>query len=329
MRLGMALAPAALLAVCSIAGCPSGPCAPAQKGALNGRCVELSCPKASHIDDARRACVCADGSTEVAGACVPYRVADAFCGRAATSQPGGGCVRKKCGAGEALDLDHGLCLPEAAGRASLSRGASGREQDEDNRRASCLFGALVSHGLANQLSCAIGPLACGRGEHFVKTIVDAGSAMSGTCEATPACGAGELFDEAGSSCTRVVHTSQGTFVVDVGAWARLVVGTDGGEGTAAFCAPVRATGAAGHFQLELSFQNNDVTQASGKLTPLPGTLPNAADGAERSLEQLIEVLRFYGGSASAAAVSLDVSCSPPMPASPTLETPKLDLDSGR
>jgi hypothetical protein len=261
------------------------------------------------------------------GACVPYKLADAFCGHAATPLPGGGCARKKCELGEALDMDHGLCVPEATTRATLAPRSIG-DQEEDMRYARCLFGALVSHGTSTVLSCALGPLSCGRGEHFVhEAQSDAGpSPSSGTCEHAPACGAGEIFDELTSTCARVVHASQGTVIVDVGGWARLAIGNDGAEGTNAFCTPVRASAAQGRFQIELAFPNNDVTQASGRLTPRPGTLPNASDAAERSLEQLVEALRYYGGTASAASVSLEVSCSPPMAASPSLDV--RDADAG-
>jgi hypothetical protein len=324
MRLVMAM----LLPLVCITGCPEGPCAPAQKGAIGARCAEIVCPTAAHIDE-HRSCVCADGSTVIAGACVPYKLADTFCGHAATPQPGGGCAPKKCGAGQALDLDHGLCLPEAAARATLL--SQGSRNDDDTRRPSCLYGALVSHGATNQLSCAMGPLSCGRGQHFVHDHVDAGAGqtLSGTCNAPPPCGAGELFDDVSSSCVRVVRASPESFIVDVGAWARLALGADGAEGQNGFCAPVRATGSEGRFQIELTFPNNDVTQAAARLTQRPGTLPNASDAAERSLEQLIETLHYYGGTASAASVSLEISCIPPMAASPTLEIPKSDLDGGR
>jgi len=320
---------AMLLPLVCITGCPSGPCATPQKGAIGGRCVEIVCPTAAHLDDHSPAsCVCAEGSTVIAGACVPYKLADAFCGHAATAQPGGGCARKKCEPGQALDLDHGLCLPEAAGRATMVS-ASNRIDEEETRRPSCLYGTLVSHGPTNQLSCAMGPMSCGRGQHFVRAGVDAGLALSGTCESPPPCGAGELFDDVASACVRVVREGQSSFIVDVGAWARLALGVDGAEGQNGFCAPVRATGAQGRFQIELTFPNNDVTQASARLNQRPGTLPNTSDAAERSLEQLVEALHYFGGTATAASVSLEVACTPPMAASPTLEVPKPDFDAGR
>jgi hypothetical protein len=311
-----------LLPLLCILGCPSVPCAPADKG---GHCTTIVCPTGAHVE--KQSCVCVEGSTLVAGACVPFALADTFCGRAATPQPGGGCARKKCAAGEALELDHGLCIPESVVRSSMSHGVL---DAEDTRRPTCLFGVLVSHGPGTQLGCAMGPSSCPRGEHFVKAIVDAGSpGLAGVCEPTPACGAGEVFDATFSKCARVVRESSGATVVDVGAWARLALGVDGAEGTDAFCAPVRATQARGRFQLELAFPDNDVTRASARLTPLPGTPLPASDAAEQSLQLLIQALRYYGGASSAASVSLEVGCNPGMAATPMLEVLKTVGDAGR
>ena len=48
-------------------------------------------------------------------------------------------------------------------------------------------------------------------------------------------------------------------------------------------------------------------------------MPQAGDAAQLSLEQLMETLRFLGGTASAASVSLEVVCTPSITGTPTLE----------
>lgn len=199
----------------------------------------------------------------------------------------------------------------------LSHGTTRRDSDENaqKRRGTCLYGELASR--SGELSCAMGPLSCARGERFVKASSDAGpkSELAGKCDALPPCDVGELYDETVSRCMRVVRNG----VVDVGTWARLAIGTDGAEGTNAFCAPVRLTGARARFQVQLTVRDNDVTQAAAQLTARPGTQPVASDAAERSIEQLTEILHDYGGSSLAASVSLDVSCTPANPATPTLD----------
>jgi hypothetical protein len=44
-----------------------------------------------------------------------------------------------------------------------------------------------------------------------------------------------------------------------------------------------------------------------------------ADIAHHSLDALVEMLHFYGGSALAAAVTLEVECTPGPTTTPTLE----------
>jgi hypothetical protein len=297
-----------------LVGCPSTPCVPADNG---GRCIELVCPKTSHADDRTKTCVCDDGSSLLVGACVPYALADGFCGHAAKPFAGG-CNRTKCKVGEALDLASGLCLPASRGRALLGH----RDDQEDERRPTCLFGSLVHR---NGLACAVGPLSCARGERYVKAHADAGAPdLAGTCDATPACGAGEVFDDATSRCVRVMRQN----TVDVGTWSRVALGTDGAEGSNAFCAPIRAVLAHSRFQLQLTFPDNDITQVTAQVTPVPPSA-SASDAAERSVQQLIEALRFLGGTATAASVSLELVCTASEPVSPSLESPKTEADAGR
>ena len=275
----------------------------------------VGCPRAP----TSAADACGDGLALALGACVPYRLADSLCGKA--SKPAAGtCARTACPPGEALDLDHGLCLPESMVLATLLHG---HPLDEgDTRRATCHEGVLTSR--AGRLRCMSGPRSCERGEHFVKRAD--GGPEAGTCEPVPACGVGEMFDEAVSKCARLART--GAF--DVGTWARLALGSDGAEGTNAFCAPVRAAIAAtptstglppARFQIRVTVPDNDVTRATARVTARPGTATAAEDAAERSLDELVQVLHFQGGTSVAASVSLDVICTPGGGPEPTLEPP--------
>ena len=237
------------------------------------------------------------------GVCVSDEAADAFCGHAATPVSGGGCARHTCKPGEALELDSGVCLP-----ASVTHGLLTHDP-EDTRIAFCEGGVVERSSPTSDLTCASGASACRRGEHFVDAKGKKG------CEALPPCGLGELFDEGVSRCVRVKKR-----VVDVGTWARLVLGPDGGEGTSAFCAPIRAASPqTSRFRLSLTFGNNDVTQLGAHLEALPPTTAAASDAAEKSLNGLTELLRFMGGETSAASVSLELVCTVPQVFPPILK----------
>jgi hypothetical protein len=263
---------------------------------------------------------CGEGAVVLEGACVSYRVADAFCGK--TAKPSGGaCARIACGPGEALDVEHGFCLPESTVFLAVNHGPAGF--DETKRRATCAHGWLASHG--SVYTCAFGRLSCGRGERWEKGAADAGPPeWAGKCVSQPACGVGEIFDEATEKCSKVLRNG----VVDVGSWARLAIGPDTAEGTNAFCAAVRQTGAKSRFQIEITVPDNDVTRASAKLSPRGPVPANTMDAAEHALEELVETLHFQGKAALAASVSLEVGCSPPPTAPPTLESVET-RDGGR
>jgi len=264
---------------------------------------------------------CGEGAVVVEGACVSYRVADTFCGK--TAKPGAGaCARITCGPGEALDVEHGFCLPESTVFLAVNHGPAGF--DATQRRATCAHGWLASRG--SSYSCAFGKFSCGRGERWAKdTAADAGPAeWAGKCVSQPTCGIGELYDEATEKCSKVVRDG----VVDTGSWARLAIGPDTAEGTNAFCAPIRQTGAKSRFQIEITVPDNDVTRASARLSPRGPVPANTTDAAEHALEALVETLHFQGKTALSASVSLEVGCTPPPTAPPTLENVET-RDGGR
>jgi hypothetical protein len=104
----------------------------------------------------------------------------------------------------------------------------------------------------------------------------------------------------------------------------VVLGADGGAGSAELCRPLQAhpvtLGVAPHESLELrvrtvlSTPDQDVTRVHGSVTvavqgaataPLP---PEASRLAERALAGLLEPLRSLGGQATASTVEVEVRC---------------------
>jgi hypothetical protein len=325
------------------AGCVGGTRCAARAGSP-GRCVDVACPKGS--TPTRGACACDEGSTVVMGACIGYDFADEFCGADARIQPGGACAPKVCEAGSALDLQSGLCLPDRTTLAAMGNGMMGDgpgsasaehfEPDETlaDQRARCMVGQLVVRSLHPPF-CLLGERGCGRGQTYERQ-ADAGMTTSvggmgsgsvvvaGQCVAATSCDAGELFDEVSGQCVRVIRAGGGAgaadYVVDVGAWARLALGIDGGEGTRALCAPVRAAQDGGNpvaLAVRLVFPGNDATQVGGRIAAQAPTV--VLDAAEQSLGQVLETLRHLGGMTTAGSVSLNVTCTPPPTTYPTTE----------
>jgi len=209
-----------------------------------------------------------------------------------------------CGASDAVDVDAG-CVPLAGllhgGPRSCGEGASLAIEE---RRAMCIPADA----------------ACPRGTH----------AEGVTCAHGPACPPGTLAD-AGSCRPIVLRGEGGSRLVDLGAWAALVLGADGGPGSADLCRPLQARPLswelgpgdrlALHLRIALSAPANDVSRVSaevrvtspGAVHPLP---PAGAALAEQAVGSLIEPLRGLGGEATAARVDVEVRCevgAPPVP----------------
>jgi hypothetical protein len=145
----------------------------------------------------------------------------------------------------------------------------------------------------------------------------------GTSEMELACGRGTAFDAQLGRCVRIVSsTSEGT-LVDVAAWARAVLGADGGPGSERFCDRLAidpsafgvdvAAETTARIDIELDFPDNDITQLharfsvaeDGRGARIPST---ATTFAEIALRPFVEMLRALGGTASAASVSSVVRC---------------------
>jgi hypothetical protein len=131
-------------------------------------------------------------------------------------------------------------------------------------------------------------------------------------------------------------------VIDVGTWARLELGPDGGEGAADLCAPLaqRPWGFASdngipmpalRIDIQLIFDDNDVTRVHARITAVDASsnraLPARASAiVERTIQPLFDALRAAGGSSSAAGVTLSVRCA--IPANGEARSLALDTDGG-
>jgi len=134
---------------------------------------------------------------------------------------------------------------------------------------------------------------------------------------------GEVLDESTERCVRVLTPFEGSHVVDVGTWARLALGADGGPGTNALCAALRddarafvsvnGSSASVAIGVELRFPGNDVTEVQATLTVTEARTGATFAGppstlVERAVNDEVEALRSIGGVARAAAVSAKVRC---------------------
>jgi hypothetical protein len=306
------------------AGCARPP-------ACDGLTCAAACPRDSVLDSSGR-CACADGDVPLLGACVPPPVGEAFCGRAATlaaSAPNseGGCAYRACAAGQSLDVVTGACLP----RASLPTAAA------------CAAPA-VAIVEAGRLGCASAVAACPRGT--TPSAASAGAGWAGRspmCDRPLACPPGSLAD--GAACRPVVTAGgRGGSRVDVGAWAALALGIDGGPGSAALCQPLaQRPGAFGSLPLAseraadggaadggvvlaaaadrrvrvaiaIRLPDQDVSRLHAEVLPRDASGRPLSAVAEAivsgSVGTLLEALRGLGGEASAASVELEVTCAP-------------------
>jgi hypothetical protein len=332
---GASMAMAAVVASIAIA---AAACirAPACEPAWDGASCAAACPREAAVDATGR-CACADGDVLALGACVPPPIAAAFCGAAASASPAGcGCAFLSCssrGGGEVLDAITGACVP----RASLPHGGS----------IACEAPTMpiVEEGHA---ACVPPDATCPRGATY-RGEADAGAdaadanspTRAGVCVRPPACPPGTLNE--GTTCRAIVtaggHSGRR---VDVGAWAALAIGIDGGRGSSWLCQPlaqrpglfaddrgdVRAAGAdagasasartaapAVVISVSATFPDEDVSRlhvevdarsARGGGAPLA---PPAVEAISNAVGTLFELLRGLGGEASAAAVGLKVTCT--------------------
>jgi len=118
--------------------------------------------------------------------------------------------------------------------------------------------------------------------------------------------------------------SRGLPRVDVGAWAALAFGVDGGSGSPYLCRPLAQRPAAFELapgktmtvrvRVALTVPDQDLTLVDAGVRAIDAAsgrpLPSAAQGVVRSaVASLVEPLRSLGGEASAAAVQVEVRCT--------------------
>jgi hypothetical protein len=226
------------------------------------------------------------------GACVAPALGDTVCGLAERAGLEG-CSFLSCPAGERLDVASGRCV----GVAWLGLAACGEHEQP-----------VVE---SEQVSCVSPDATCPR---FTRRKTEG-------CIGPPACPPGSLPDHA--ACRPVVTAgARGHARVDVGAWAALALGIDGGPGSAALCQPFAQRpalfGAAADapwaldIRVAVRLPDEDVSALSAKvLATAPGGVPLSADAeafVTRSTTALLELLRGLGGESSAASAEAHVRC---------------------
>jgi hypothetical protein len=228
----------------------------------------------------------------IRGACVDAAAAQKYCGPAA--HWAGACVLDACPSGQIRDEVSGECLGARSLHAIAERQHVGLDEET---RPSCREG-LVLRVAAGRARCDAPPAALPR------DTCAAGSAWSGdACVALRARG-----------------------VVDAGAWARTVLGADGGSGSPWLCARVGidptayglVSGAEGALiiDVELVAPDNDVTLARARTrateltaSGIPRPMPATGEAlVVRAVEAEVELFRALGGTSSSAALTTRVRC---------------------
>jgi hypothetical protein len=250
------------------------------------------------------------GTLPALGACVPPAIADAYCGAAARATASG-CVPRACPAGEGIDVSTGACGSAAAGPLPSVCADGGA--------------AVLSSGHA---ACVPAAATCPRGT------VRAGSDAA-LCARLAACPPGSLPEPAGAgdagapACRAVVASGarDGLARVDVGAWAAIALGSDGGPGSDDLCSPLslrpdvfalpEGAPATIAIRIVVLSPDEDLTRVqarvSSALVSEGAERPLSTEGAalvERSVATMIEPLRSLGGEASTAALQVDLRCQP-------------------
>ena len=272
-----------------------------------------------------RPVACPADSFAIAGACLGADEARAYCGNAARPE-GGGCVPVACPRGEPVDLESGECVPV---RALRKLGAAARVDVDVDGGVGCKDAGLVVEG--ESLACLPPDRTCGRGQRW----------SGGGCQADPPCPPGAVADASGR-CVAVVRHERGESVLDVGTWIRLVIGPDGGSGTAAVCAPLarrpwRAAvsahaSAVVEIEANLVFPDNQVGEArvtvvGRKPLDVHNFGPPALVPMGDILDPLWNALRAMKGVASAASTRVRVHCTVEGGPGPT-RTPPPGADGG-
>ncbi len=213
-----------------------------------------------------------------------------------------GCAARVCAPDEALDIASGACAPRAGVRGAPASCPDAAVVVDRRGAAACLRSAdTCPHGTRRE------------GER---------------CARPPACPPGTLPESAG--CRAFVSAGAGPSTaprVDVGAWAAIALGIDGGPGSDDLCRDVARRADA--FDLEpgetrstlihiaLTIPDQDTTRASATVhlqiadgaNGSPGPAPPAAgEVVERAVASRVEPFRGLGGEASTAGFEVAVHC---------------------
>jgi hypothetical protein len=253
-----------------------------------------------------------------------------------------GCVFRACSGGEVLDVVSGACVapPGIAGLLPAAPAARGPGLEV----CPPPLAPVVSEG---RLACLAPEAQCPRG-----TRLDGNQ-----CVRPNPCPPGALADETTrASCRPVVtqgpdsqrsgfgHGGSESHVVDVGAWAALVLGADGGPGSPELCRPLaqqpdaftslraaldasKGGSAALRLRISLTLPDQDVTRVHAQVevalepeaphrsagaSPPPSSAGPAAQPAQAAAEEavgtLLEPLRGLGGEGNAREVKVEVRC---------------------
>lgn len=251
---------------------------------------------------------CAPQEFAIAGVCMAPDEAARYCGKGAHPE-GGGCRPVACTEGEPIDLSSGECLPLLSLRRLVTEQGGSLTGDSG---VGCKLpeAGLVVEG--SSLACLARPSFCGRGARW----------KDNACHPDPTCPLGAIADLEGA-CVPVVRRSGPDTIVDVGAWIRVVIGPDGGDGTPTVCGPLVArpwrAGVISHgnaivdVQLDFVFPDNNVKDAKISIAGHKQADPHNVEASTsvpiaRYMEPVTEALRSLGGTSNAASASVRVRC---------------------
>jgi hypothetical protein len=312
-----------LLGVVLALGCAARGAGDGLTNAATG--APAACPRDARRDAAGR-CACTEGSVLASGACVGPAVGDAYCG-VGQRMGADGCTVRSCPAGEAVDLATGSCVPWVA----VQGGGVAAPCADPTRPL-----RTVPVAIGGRLACLSPADTCPRGTRRAGKV----------CARAPRCPPGALPE--GEACRAFVSPGAGPTGgprIDVGAWATLALGVDGGAGSEELCRPlarradafdlgpgetrrlaIRVAVRIPDEDLSRVVATVDVVAADGKpvageagAPPLQPAAARAVIGApgvevvEQAVSTLIEPFRGLGGESSVAALDLVVVCSVSIP----------------
>ncbi len=267
------------------------------------------CPRGSRPGPTGH-CTCSEGVV-IAGACVPPKIADTYCGKGARYEHGA-CTPVACPGKRPRDETTGVCVSGAVWR------ELGRDVSQGEERAERGLGCeddddvlLVDQG---HVRCVARSSGCGRDAQWVD---------GGCAPRKLGCPPGSVAD--GEACTAFLRpgVDKEGAVVDVGLWVRLTLGADRAQGSPGICGVIArrpwlfagmqgAVPSAFRAQITFVFPDNDVTRVHVRVAVTEEGRRPVPQAATLLLEQwaspLVEVVRSLGGTSSAASVTTNLGC---------------------